>query len=170
MKIKLINCGIFAIVVAGLLNLSACSVSKEARNTKKSINGSWTLQTITTDGMSTDGVNIKMKANIFNEADYNCFVGTTWNFVANNSTGNYTIGNGGNCVGVTRKIKWSIYEPKGAEKLFQFKRLETKRTAMDDNNGFRLRITALEDNMFQLKSDNTFEGRTITFVYNFVRN
>ena len=121
MKIKIINCGIGLLLVAALLNLNACSVSKEARSTKKSINGSWTLQTITTEGMSTDGVNIKMKATIFNEADYNCFVGSTWNFIANNGTGNYTIGNGGNCVGVTQGIKWSIYEPAGQEKLFQFK-------------------------------------------------
>jgi hypothetical protein len=170
MKIKFLNHCICLVGLLSLLFLNSCSVSKSAKGMKKNINGSWTLQTITTEGMGVEGVNIKMKANIFNEADYTCFVGSTWNFVSNNSTGNYTIANGGNCVGVTRNIKWSIYEPAGGERLFQFKRLETKRTAMDDNNGFRLRITTLEDNNMQLKSDNTFEGRTVTLVYNFVRN
>lgn len=170
MKMKLIHSGICVVIVAGLLSLGACSVSKEARTTKKSINGSWTLQDIKFESAGEQGVEIKMKATIFNEAEDNCFEGSTWNFIANNGTGDYTIGNGGNCVGVTQSIKWSIYEPAGGEKLFQFKRLASKRTAMDDNNGFRLRITQLEDNAMQLKSDNTFEGRPVTLVYNFVRN
>lgn len=145
-------------------------MSKDAKGMKKNINGTWTLQSINVEGMSTQGVEIKFKATIFNEADYNCFVGSTWNFISNNSMGSYTINiNQGNCAGITRKIRWSIYEG-GAEKLFQFKRLETKKTAMDDNNGFRLRITTLDNTMMQLKSDNTFDGRTVTFVYNFVKN
>ncbi|MBK7884716.1 MAG: lipocalin family protein [Chitinophagaceae bacterium] len=168
MKIKYFTICI-GLIIASVF-LSSCSVSKDAKGMKKSINGNWTLQSITTEGASVEGVDIKMKASIFNEADYNCFIGSSWSFIANNSTGSYTIANGGNCVGVTRNIKWSIYEPAGGEKSFQFKRLENKRTAMDDNNGFRLRITTLEDNVMQLKSDNNFEGRTVTLVYNFVRN
>ncbi len=168
MKIKLSIFSMGLIVLAGLF--SSCSVSKEAKGIKKTINGSWTLESINTEGLGVQGVEIKTKSFIFNEMDSKCFVGSTWNFIANNSMGSYTINvNAGNCVALTRNIRWSIYEG-GPEKLFQFKRLDDRKNSLDDNTGFRLRITALDDNTMQLKSDNTFEGKTVTLVYNFVRN
>ncbi|MEO6723061.1 MAG: hypothetical protein ABIN67_22035 [Ferruginibacter sp.] len=145
--------------------LGACAASKEGRSMKKTINGDWTLQTI-----NVEGINSKFKAKVFNEADFNCFIGSTWNFVSNNSMGSYTLAGGASgCDAITRNIRWSIYEPKGAEKEFQFKRLDEKKNPMDDNNGFRLSVGALSENTMQLRSSITFEGKSGTFVYNFVK-
>lgn len=145
--------------------LTACSASKEARTMKGSINGTWTLQTITIEGN-----NSIINAKVFNEADNNCFIGSSWNFIANNSKGSYTLPNGtGGCVATTRNIRWSIYEPKGEEKEFQFKRLDEKNNPMDDNNGYRLHIASLNETGMQLKSTISYEGKPVNIVYNFVK-
>ena len=110
-------------------------------------------------------------AQIFNEEDFNCFVGSTWSFNKRNSLGSYTISaNGAECVAVKREIRWSVYEATGEPKLFQFKRLDSKLKEMDENSaGFRFTIVQLNNNSMQLKSDIMFEGKPASFIYNFVR-
>lgn len=160
---KLLNYTFGLLLMAGLL--TACSASKQGRTMKKTINGSWNLQTV-----NTEGINAKFTAKVFNEADLNCFIGSSWDFNANNSLGNYTlIGGNQGCATLQRNIRWSIYEPKDGAQEFQFKRLDEKRSPMDDNNGFRLSVTSLNDNTMQMKSAITFEGKPGNIVYNFVR-
>ena len=145
--------------------LSACSVSKEARSMKKDINGNWVLQTITTEGIT--GVT---KTRIFNEAEFGCFIGSDWNFVSNNSMGSYSlVDKSNNCTPVKRFIRWSVYEPKDLPKEFQFKRLDDKKNAMDNGDGYRLTVTELDDNHMKLKSDIVFDGRAGAIIYNFIK-
>lgn len=144
---------------------TACSVSKEGRTIKHSINGQWTLQTI-----NVQGINTKFKAVVFNEADYNCFIGSVWTFISNNSMGSYTLSSNGNCGATSRNIRWSIYEPKDEEKRFQFKRLDDKKNPLDNNDGFRLTVATLTDTDMQLKSAIVFEGKPATIIYNFIKN
>ncbi len=160
---KLLNYGIGLLITVSLL--TACSASKQGRTMKKTIDGEWVLQTI-----NTESINTKFAAKVFNEADLNCFVGSSWKFVSNNSTGSYSlVGGTKGCATLQRNIRWSIYEPKDAPKEFQFKRLDDQKNAMDDNNGFRLSVTMLDDNTMQLKSAITFEGKPGNLVYNFVK-
>ncbi len=160
---KLLNYGFGFMIMVALL--TACSATKQGRTMKNSINGSWNLQTI-----NTEGINAKFTAKIFNEADLNCFIGSSWDFISNNSTGTYTlVGGTTGCSTLQRNIRWSIYEPKDAPQEFQFKRLDEKRNPMDDNNGFRLSVTMLDNNTMQLKSAITFEGKPGNIVYNFVK-
>ena len=84
LKLTMKNLQMILVGFTMLLTISACSVSKEATSMKQKINGNWLLETITTEGI--EG---KVTAIIFNEASFNCFVGSSWNFVANNSSGNY---------------------------------------------------------------------------------
>lgn len=162
MQRKILKGGLLFLLIA-LLN--ACSVSKEARGYKKTINGSWILQTITTEGVS--GI-IKMK--VFNEANSECFIGSEWNFTSSNSLGKYMlVDTKKECTPFTRLFRWSIYEPKGEEKVFQFKRLDDKKNSMDNGDGFRLKIVELNDNSLKLKSEIIFEGKTAAIIYNFVQ-
>lgn len=148
-----------------LLMLASCSTSKEARVQRRTIDGNWQLQTVVTEGIAG-----KVKAQIFNEEDFNCFIGSSWTFNGNNSLGSYNIAqNSGECVAMKREFRWSIYEAPGQPKLFQFKRLDAKLKEIDDGGGFRFTIVTLEDKRLQLKSDLTFEGKPASFIYNFVR-
>lgn len=149
-----------------ILILSACAGSKESRTIKGGIDGNWTLKTITVEGNSSI---IKLK--VFNEADNNCFIGSSWNFVSNNGTGNYTIPSSADgCDAVSRKIKWTIYEPRGEEKKFQFKRLDEKSEPLDDNNGYRLSMGSISGDSMELKSAITYAGNPVTVVYKFIKN
>lgn len=160
---KFLNYGFGLLLMVSLL--AACSVSKQGRTMKKSINGEWTLQTV-----NTEGINTQFAAKVFNEADLNCFLGSSWRFNSNNSSGSYSlVGGTKGCSTMQRNIRWSIYEQTGVSKEFQFKRLDDKLNPMDDNNGFRLGITMLEGNTMQLKSAITFEGKPGNIVYNFVK-
>ena len=105
------------------------------------------LETITTEGIT--GVT---KTNIFNEAEFSCFIGSEWNFISNNSMGTYTlVDKSKNCTPLKRFIRWSIYEPKDLPKEFQFKRLDDKKNAMDNGDGYRLAVAELDDNHMKLK-------------------
>lgn len=153
------------LAIAAILLISSCAASKEGRSMKKSINGAWTLQSV-----NAEGINTKYKASVFNEADASCFTGSTWTFISNNSMGSYTLSSATGCPAVTRNIRWSIYEPKGEEKKFQFKRLDDKKNPVDNNDGFRLTVSSLTETSMQLKSAVTFEGRPATLIYNFTKN
>ena len=154
------------ITALAIVIFTSCSVSKEARSIKKNINGNWILQTVTVEGIT--GV---VKTTVFNEADLSCFIGSEWNFISNNSMGSYNlVDKSKNCTPVKRFIRWSIYEPKDAAKEFQFKRLDDKKNAMDNGDGYRLIVTEHGDNNLKLRSDIDFEGRSSAIIYNFVKN
>ena len=160
---KLLNNSLIILLFA--ISFQACSVTKEARGIKRDINGNWILQTITTEGIT--GVT---KTTIFNEAEFGCFIGSEWNFIANNSMGSYTIvDKAKDCTPLKRFIRWSIYEPKDLPKEFQFKRLDDKKNAMDNGDGYRLTITELGENTMKLKSDIVFSGHAGAIIYNFVK-
>ena len=146
--------------------ISSCSTSKEARTFKKNVVGNWQLKTITTEGITG-----KIKAQVLDEADFNCFVGSTWKFNNNNNLGFYEISkNGAECVAVKRNIRWSIFDENGFPKMLQYKRVDARYKDLDeDKAGFRFNILQLTDNTMQVKSDITFEGKPASFIYNFVR-
>lgn len=151
------------VLLTGLF--SACATSKQGRTFSKDIDGSWTLQSI-----STEGINAKFNAKVFNEADLYCFTGSTWEFNTHNSLGTYLLDNrSGKCVELKRNIRWSIYESKDAAPLFQFKRLDDKYKPMDENNGFRLGLTMVDNKTMQLKSAISLEGMSGNIIYNFVK-
>jgi hypothetical protein len=154
------------ITILAILALASCSVSKETRSLKKNINGDWILQTVTAEG--TTGV---VKTRLFNEADLGCFIGSDWNFISNNSMGSYTlVDKNKNCPLLKRYIRWSIYEPENAVKEFQFKRLDDKKNAMDNGDGYRLTVAEHGGNNLKLRSDVVFEGQAGAIIYNFVKN
>ncbi|MBK8611304.1 MAG: hypothetical protein IPL84_15535 [Chitinophagaceae bacterium] len=153
------------ITVSIAITLCACSVSNEARGMKREINGSWVLQTIVTEGIT--GI---AKTTIFNEAEFGCFIGSEWNFINNNSMGSYELVDRSiGCVPLTRLIRWTIYEPDGLDKEFQFKRLDDRKNAMDNGDGYRLKITQLENGNMKLRSELVFDGHPGAVIYNFVK-
>lgn len=155
------------IVFVSILGLNACSSSKQARTYKKTIDGNWQLKSVVTQGITG-----KVKSVVFNEADFNCFVGSAWSFNDRNSLGSYTIAatNGNQCASIKREFRWSIYESSDANpKLFQFKRLDNNLKEMDDGAGFRFDILQADDQNLELKSNFQFEGKPAAFIYQFVR-
>lgn len=152
---------LFIILLAG-----SCSMSKEARSYRNQVNGNWQLQTVVSEGITG-----QVKVQLLNEAQLNCFVGSQWNFENKTSLGYYSISqNAGECVAVRRNIRWSIYEAKDEPKLFQFKKVDNKYKPIEEGQaGYRFTILDLQKNSMKLRSDVQFEGKTVSFIYNFVR-
>lgn len=147
------------------MTMLSCSSSKEARSAKADIKGDWVLQTITTEGVS--GIT---KTTIFNEAEFSCFIGSSWHFIGNNSTGTYTLVDPKkDCPSLKRNIRWSVYENDSKVRYLQFKRLDDKRNAMDNGDGYRLVIVQLDDTQMKLRTEITFNGAPSSLTYNFVR-
>ncbi|MBS1496607.1 MAG: lipocalin family protein [Bacteroidetes bacterium] len=157
---------LFSLMIS-LLIFASCATSKEARNYRKEINGHWQLQTIVTQGITG-----KIKAEIFNEVDFNCFVGSNWVFNNNSSLGSYSISKNANeCAAMVRDFRWSIYEADGQPKLLQFKRLDKNFKEIDANSsGFRFTIVHIDKSSMQLRSDIVFENKQASFIYNFIKN
>lgn len=147
--------------------LASCATSKQARQYTSTVNGNWQLQTVTTEGISG-----KVKIELFNEADFNCFVGSSWVFYSRNNLGSYAIQkNAGECAAIKREYRWSIYEAPGEPQMLQFKRLDSKLKEIDENGGgFRFSIEQLDGQVMRLKSKINFEGKPAAIVYNFIRN
>lgn len=153
-------------LMLGVLSLTACSTSKQARSIKSDINGNWVLQSSNIEGISG-----KLSAKVFNEAPLACFTGSMWTLNANNSLGTYSLVNpASECSSIKRNIRWTLYETKDSPIMFQFKRLDDKRNPMDDNNGFRCTVTMPDDHTMQLRSAIIVEGVSGNIVYNFVKN
>ena len=155
---------IFDIIIIILL-FASCMAARESRSFQKSMSGNWQLQTIISEGVTG-----KVKTQLFNEADFDCFIGSTWNFNNANNMGNYSIPNATNCSAVKRNIRWSIYEAKGQPKLLQYKRLDDNLNEIDENSGgFRFTILQLNNTSLQLKSDMNLDGKPAALIYNFVK-
>lgn len=154
-------------VLTLMVLLYACSGSKEARTSKKNIDGTWLLQ-----GISFEGLSGKLKAQVLDEADYQCFENSTWKFNQNTSLGSYEIvKNGGSCVAKLQNFRWSIFEEKGMPIQVQFKKVDAKyyKPIDEAKSGYRLKITSVSKESMQLKSEILFEGKPAFLVYNFIK-
>jgi uncharacterized lipoprotein YehR (DUF1307 family) len=150
------------------LTILSCGGSKEAKKYEKSINGTWVLNNVTTEGITG-----KIKAQILEEAAFGCFDRSIWKFNTNTNLGSYEIvQNAGECVSKLQNIRWSLYEEKGMPVKLQYKKVDAKRykDLEADKVGFRFTIVSLTATNMQLKSEVSFEGKPAYFIYNFSKN
>lgn len=151
-----------------LVLFNACSGSKEARKDKQTVNGTWQLQNVTSEGITG-----KIKAQILEEAAYACFERSIWKFNQNTNLGSYEITkNSGECVGKKQDFRWSIYEEKGMPIRLQYKKVDSKyyKDLEEGKVGFRFTIVSINKTSMQLKSEISFEGKPAYFLYNFTKN
>ncbi len=150
-----------------IILLTSCSVNRSLNLAADKIEGTWQLQKIVSEGV-TGNINTQL----FNEADFQCFIGSTWKF-SDQSAGNYSFAatsGSHNCVGVNRNFSWKMYTSTELPMLLQFKRQGADGKAIDPNSGgFIFTIIQSEKNNLQLKSDVTVEGKPAAFIYNFIR-
>ena len=151
------------LVLLALIFLTACSITKEIRDQRNLISGTWTL-----DAISYENNEGTFQATIFNDADAICFEGSQWYFRDNNSTGRYTLKQGSLCEGGDRYIRWSVIRPQqNYESQLQFKFINEKNKDIAGGLGYRLNITSLSEGFMTLRSNVSVEGEPITLVYQF---
>ncbi len=131
----------FLIITAALF-ITSCSSTKNATDLKAktgNLDGTWTVSNISLDVPSTFKV-----TDVFDEAPYQDFQGSTWNLVRNGK-GSFTLTNG-----TKEDIYWSI-NGKGENAQFQFKKLNGMK-AKNVDDGYRLQLQNIASNSFVAKS------------------
>ena len=131
---------------------------------KKGLNGSWILTDIQFDGIPKGS-----KVSIFDEAPYQCFIGSQWDFISNNNKGSYTITSTDNgCNTLTQPIIWSIVQENGAS-LFQFKKIFNGDKAKNVTTGYKVTVSDVEATTMTWRAVVGFQGQTGYLVYTFQR-
>lgn len=156
----------FLWVFLPFLALQSCSISKEVRQQRNLISGTWILTDISYE--NNEG---SFSATLFNDADAICFEDSNWFFRDNNSTGRYTIKQGSLCEGGDRSIRWSVLKnPESYSSQLQFKFIDDKRKDISGGLGYRLNIERLTATEMRLKSNVRVDGEAISVIYEFQKN
>lgn len=151
--------------LAFALFLGACSGSKQNQPSaeRKEIKGSWTLNTISYEGL-TPGA--KYNIALLDEGTAACLEGSTW-VLPNNGFGSYTLTSSSTgCTPGERKIVWS-YRLENGETIFQYKRMEEGVKAKKVTDGYKLKIVSADDNAMQLQQETAADGKMIYINYQF---
>jgi len=153
-------------ILTVVILISSCGITKEVRDQRNLISGTWTLNDIRFE--NNQGM---FKAVVFNDANAICFEDSNWFFRDNNSTGRYTLKQGSLCEGGDRYIRWSVVSnPANYTNQLQFKFIDEKRNDISGGLGYRLNITSLTANEMTLKSNVMVEAKPVTIVYEFTKN
>lgn len=149
----------FSVILLSIFIFS-CSSSKNSTNlkaTNSNLAGNWTISDIAVNLPS----NFKV-TNVFDEAPYTDFRGSTWNLIRNGN-GSFTLKNG-----TKENIYWSIFG-KGDNAQFQFKKLNGEK-ARNVEEGYRLQLGPISSNSFTATSSvNTGTDSTGTITYTFTK-
>lgn len=150
----------FLFFIATVTFIISCSSSKNATNLtpiNSRLAGKWAISNILVNVPA--GFQI---TNVFDEAPYPDFKGSTWNLIRNGN-GSFTLTNG-----TKENIYWSIYG-KGDHAQFQFKKLNGQK-ARNVEEGYRLALGPISSNSFTAKSIiNTGMDSTGSITYTFTK-
>lgn len=145
--------------------LASCGTSKVVNEARKTINGEWTLSSITFPGNSN---NLDVK--LFNDATASCLENSTWSFVSNNNSGFYTV-SGMSCDNTdNRYFQWSVDKVNaGGNFDFMLKPTDAQWNSTTDA-GFRINLVSLTGTNMVWEQTVNFEGSPFTIQMNFNKN
>jgi hypothetical protein len=145
---------------AAIFFMSSCSSSKNATDLKATngnLAGTWTVSDISVDVPA--GFQV---TNVFDEAPYADFKGSTWNLIRNGK-GSFTLPNG-----TKEDIYWST-NGSGEKAQFQFKKLNGEK-ARNVDEGYKLQVKNISNNSFVAKSPvDMGNGKTGYITYTFTK-
>jgi hypothetical protein len=144
-------------VMAILVSCGSSAVVKEARSTMK---GDWVLSSI-----SYPGNQEALQVTLLNDTSAECLENSKWNFISNNNTGSYVPGKV-MCGTQPRFFRWSVKESTAGSYDLMLKPTDEDYKSATDQ-GFRLNLTNLTDNMMVWEQTITFEGEPFTIRMNF---
>ncbi|MEO6348752.1 MAG: lipocalin family protein [Aquaticitalea sp.] len=152
-----------AIIIFSIL-LTSCSLSKQEKTARKTIDGTWTLTNVTYDTPGT------FNSTLFDDTTASCFESSQWVFRSNNSTGTYDIINA-ECPTGVRNIRWSSNElgKNTGNYDFSMKFTDEKKNDVQKNTGYVMALNYLDDNTMKITQTVNFEGKPFKINMNFTR-
>lgn len=149
--------------ILSIFFLTSCAESKAVVESGKLMRGDWTITNVTIDGIQASYVDITA----FDQAKTDCFIGSKWHLVQNNSSGYYTL-NAAGCANETTNIKWFVTEQNG-QMTFKFKKIYSGEKPKNVLDGYDLKVTTNQGNYLILTQQLLFEGKPISVHYTFSR-
>lgn len=151
----------FLIITIAFL-VASCGASYQANQLEKSFKGNWTLESISYPEAS--GF---FDVELFRVANASCFENSVWNFISNNSSGNFTL-DGSVCDKSTNQFTWYIdlntVENIEPELLLK---ITTGHKARKVNTGSRIKIKSLSDTEMVWEQNAIFNGKEIKIELTF---
>ena len=139
----------------------SCGAPKTVQESKKVLKGYWTLDQVSYDQSGTFNVTV------FNDTSAECFEGTTWRFIPNNNTGNYTVNNP-DCPTGQRNFTFTIVEIDPASGLYDFMIKPTDAKGKSaDKSGFRLHLAQLSDSNMRWEQTVNLDGKPFKIKMDF---
>jgi len=126
------------------------------QKSQSGLKGNWTISNVTYPGSE------YIKVTSFDVADSKCFVGSNWNFVANNNKGTMNVGGSGNCPSFSSPIVWTV--TKAGD--FTLKITEGDK-AKRVTQGYFLKMRNQTENSFELVDNVSVGGKSVDVVYQF---
>lgn len=143
------------IISISFINCKTADSSKLDSKTTYSLKGNYQVTDVSFEGSN------MFKINVFEVADSKCFIGSNWNFIANNNKGNMIL-NASNCPSFESKITWFINK----EGNFVLKILDENK-ARKVTEGYVLGLRNATDNGFQLVERVNVGGKMTDLVFQF---
>lgn len=142
----------------------SCAPPKVVQDSYKVMKGYWTLDEVSYDAEGTYNISL------FNDETAACFEGSTWRFIPNNNTGNYTIEKPDCAIG-ERSFVFTIREIDKESGLYDFMLKPTiEKRKSDSNVGFRLQLTQLGDYSMTWQQTVQVDGEPFTINMRFSKN
>lgn len=151
------------ILFSAVAFLVSCSAPKAVRDSKKVMKGEWVLNSVTHNESGT------YKIVLYDDADLECFEGSTWRFIPNNNTGVYSIGSAG-CAAGDRNFIFTIDQIDAASGYYDFLLKPTdSRGKSETNQGYRMRLAQLSENTMTWEQNLTLDGKPFKLNMNFTK-
>ncbi|NEV93180.1 hypothetical protein G3567_03335 [Psychroflexus sp. YR1-1] len=153
---------ILTIVIAFLI--TSCGPAYVANQVEKDFKGDWVLESISYPDAS--GL---FEVELFNLASVSCFENSVWEFIPNNSTGNFVL-DGNNCSKTQEEFTW--YVDKTTAESFNpemLLKITTGQKARKVDQGSRIRIISLLENQMVWEENAMFKGEEITIEMTFTK-
>ena len=148
-----------------VLVISSCSVNSVLRTNAKNISGSWQLNTIVSEAINKETI-----VTLFNEADFRCFIGSSWNFSTDFATYSISSTKDGHCNNVKRSLFWKLFINNQKSRLIQFKKLNDNFQESDPGGiGYLFEVVSKNEKSMQLRSQVMINGQPGVFVFNFIK-
>ena len=151
-------------IILTIILFTSCGGKKIVRQSKHVIKGNWTLSQVT---HNEEGI---YNISLLDDAPQLCFEGSSWQFVPNNNSGAYNF-NSTNCDTQLRNFNFTIQEIDKVTGLYDFllKPTDVKGKSINNNKGFRLKLTQLSDTNMQWQQTVNVNGKPFTINMNFIK-
>lgn len=149
------------ITIVAFLFIS-CGPAYKANKAEKNFKGEWILKSVSFPNSS--GF---FDVELFDVANTTCFENSVWNFVPNNSTGNFIL-DGNNCSKTEQEFVWYVDKTtvQNINKEILFK-ITTGRKAKAVDRGVRIKIKSLLANRMVWEQTVMFKGKQINIEISF---